>query len=86
MTTEHLEPRPNRRATDRGPGDTPRARQRRLVRHIAADPELVGWLATTKARTLHDVAAALTGAGHREAAEFVTRYALALANGDRSPF
>jgi hypothetical protein len=51
-----------------------------------ADPVLVGWLATTKARTLHDVAAALHGAGHGEAAEFVTRYAIALANGDRSPF
>jgi mevalonate kinase len=83
---EHLEPRPNRRATDLGPGDTPRARQARLVRMIAADPELVGWFATSKARTLNAVAAELSGAGHGDAAELVARYAQALASGDRSPF
>jgi hypothetical protein len=83
---ERHEPRPNRRATDGGPADNPRARQRRLVRHISADPELVAWLGTTKARTLNDVAAMLSGEGHGQAAELVQRYAQALANGDRSPF
>lgn len=86
MSAEHLEPRPNRRATDRGPGDDPRARQRRLVRHIASDPVLVGWLATSKARTLHAVAAELTREGHKEAADLVSRYAIRLATGDVSPF
>jgi hypothetical protein len=84
--SDHLEPRPNRRATDGGPADAPRARQRRLVRHIMSDPDLVGWLATSKARTLNDVAAMLSGAGHGDAAELVQRYAQALASGDRSPF
>jgi hypothetical protein len=56
------------------------------VRHISSDPELVGWLATTKARTLNDVAAMLSGAGHGDAAELVARYAQALTSGDRSPF
>jgi len=83
---DHYAPRPNRRATDAGPADSPRARQRRLVRHIMADPELIGWLATTKARTLYDVAAVLSGAGHGDAAEIVHRYAAELASGDRSPF
>lgn len=56
------------------------------MRHISADPELVGWLATTKARTLNDVAAMLSGEGHGAAAELVARYAQALTSGDRSPF
>lgn len=86
MTVEQHEPRPNRRATDGGPLDSPRARQRRLVRHISADPDLIAWLGTTKARTLHDAAAMLSSAGHGAAAELVERYALALANGERSPF
>jgi hypothetical protein len=86
VSVEHLEPRPNRRATDGGPDDSPRARQRRLVRHISSDPVLVDWLATTKARTLHAVAAELTAAGHREAADMVSRYAVRLATGDLSPF
>ena len=86
MTVEASEPRPNRRATDGGVGDTPRARQRRVVRMIAADPDLVGWLATSKARTVSDVAAMLTGEGHEAAARLVQRYANALASGDRSPF
>jgi hypothetical protein len=83
---EAREPRPNRRATDLGPADTPRARQRRLVRHISSDPELVAWLGTTKARTLNDVAAMLSSHGHGDAAELVQQYATALGNGDRSPF
>jgi hypothetical protein len=86
VTDEQHPPRPNRRATDGGPADSPRARQRRLVRHIAADPELIGWLATSKARTGWGVAAMLSGTGHGSAAELVTRYAQALASGDRSPF
>jgi hypothetical protein len=86
VTAEHLEPRPNRRATDRGPDDDPRGRQRRLVRHISGDPVLVGWLATSKARTLHTVAAQLTRAGHKDAADMVSRYAIRLATGDVSPF
>jgi hypothetical protein len=85
-SAEHLEPRPNRRATDRGPDDTPQRRQRSLVRHIVADPVLVGWLATSKARTLHTVAAQLTAAGHKDAADMVSRYAIRLATGDVSPF
>jgi len=86
VTAEQYESRPNRRATDGGASDTPRARQRRLVRHISSDPELVGWLATTKARTLNDVAAMLSGSGHGAAAELVARYAQAMTSGDRSPF
>ena len=86
MSAEDLEPRPNRRATDGGPEDDPRARQRRLVRHISRDPVLVGWLATSKARTLHSVAAQLAAAGHREAADMVSRHAVRLATGDLSPF
>ena len=79
-------PRPNRRLTDGGPGDTPRARQGRLVRHITGDPDLIAWLGTTKARTLHSVAADLVAAGHREAAELVSRRARDLADGSVSPF
>jgi hypothetical protein len=78
--------RPNRRATDGGRTDTPRARQRRLVAHISGDPELVAWLATSKARTLHGLAAELAGAGHRDAAEIVSRRARELADGTASPF
>jgi hypothetical protein len=83
---EHHEPRPNRRATDGGPADSPRARQRRLVRHIQGDPELTAWLGTTKARTLSSLAADLSAAGHGAAAELVQRRADALASGDVSPF
>ncbi len=86
MTVEQHDPRPNRRATDGGPLDNPRARQRRLVVHIQNDPELVAWLGTTKARTLHDVAGQLSAAGHGDAAELVHRYAVLLASGDVSPF
>jgi hypothetical protein len=57
----------------------------RVVRHIAADPVLVGWLATTKARTLHDVAAQLVEHGHPEAAELVRQYGDDLTSGKRSP-
>lgn len=78
--------RPNRRAEDGGPLDSPRARQRRLVRHISADPDLVGWLGTSKARTLHNVAAQLSQAGHGAAAEIVQRRADDLASGNVSPF
>jgi hypothetical protein len=74
--------RPNRRATDGGPYDAPLARRRRLVRHIAADPVLVDWLATSKARTLLDAAALLDD---REAAETIRRYADELTSGRRSP-
>lgn len=77
--------RPNRRATDRTPLDAPRARQGRLVRMIAADPVLVDWLATSKARTLLDVAAVLTEHGHRDAAELVRQYGDDLTSGRRSP-
>lgn len=81
-----LPERPNRRLTDRTPLDSPRARQNRLVRHISADPVLVEWLATSKSRTLHEAAAALTEAGHPEAAELVRQRADALAAGAVSPF
>jgi hypothetical protein len=57
----------------------------RVVRHIAADPVLVGWLATSKARTLLEVAAQLTDAGHPEAAELVRHFADDLTSGKRSP-
>lgn len=77
--------RPNRRATDRTPTDTPRARQRRLVRHISADPVLVEWLAISKARTLYGLAADLEAAGFGGAAELVQRRADALAHGEASP-
>jgi hypothetical protein len=73
--------RPNRRATDRGPADSPLARQRRVVRMIAADPVLVQWLATLHARKLHEVAADLTAAGHDAAAELVHQRADAVACG-----
>jgi hypothetical protein len=86
MSAEDLPARPNRRATDGGPADSPRARQRRLVRHIASDPVLVGWLATSKARTLSHLAAELTAAGHQAAAELVQRKANALTSGELSPF
>ena len=78
--------RPNRRATDGGPADSPRARQRRIVVHIQSDPALIAWLGVSKARTLHDVAAQLSGAGHGEAAELVARRARDLASGNVSPF
>lgn len=86
MTVDASQGRPNRRATDGGPADSPRARQRRLVRHISADPALVGWFATSKARTLNDVAALLSEQGHGAAADLVQRYAVELTTGDRSPF
>jgi hypothetical protein len=86
VSVEKHEPRPNRRATDGGPDDSPRARQRRLVRHISADPELIAWLGTTKARTLHNIAAELSAAGHVAAAELVSRRAIDLATGNVSPF
>lgn len=86
MTTPQPTPeRPNRRATDRGPADDPRARQRRLVRHIAADPVLLGWLATAKARTLYGLAADLEAAGFGDAAELVQRRADQLAHGEVPP-
>jgi hypothetical protein len=78
--------RPSRRATDGGPADSPRARQGRLVRHIRSDRVLVEWLATSKARTLHTVAAQLSAAGHKEAADMVSRHAVRLATGEVSPF
>lgn len=53
---------------------------------IAGDPDLVAWLATTKARTLHESAARLVSAGHRDAAELVRLHADALTTGNRSPF
>lgn len=86
MTAEAVEPRPNRRALDGGPLDSARLRRRRLVRHIAADPELVGWLGGSKARTLHSAAARLSEAGHKEAAELVRHMADDLASGHMSPF
>lgn len=78
-------PRPNRRATDGNRNDTPRARQNRLIRMIAADPVLLGWLATSKARTLTAVAADLSAAGHADAAEAIARYAQQLTAGEVSP-
>jgi hypothetical protein len=84
--SEDHAPRPNRRATDTGPLDSPRARQRRLVVHIQNDPELIAWLGITKARTLNDVAAQLSAAGHGAAAELVHRRADDLASGTVSPF
>jgi hypothetical protein len=85
VTDPPVPPRPNRRATDGGPADSPRARQHRLVRHIAADPVLLAWLATSKARTLYDVAALLTTAEHPDAAELVRQRADAIASGLISP-
>lgn len=79
-------PRPARRFDDLGPGSSTRARQARLVRHIAADPDLIGWLGTSKARTLHAVAAELAAAGHGEAAEIVRQRADDLQTGVVSPF
>lgn len=84
--TADLPERPNRRATDLGPGDSPRARQGRLVRFISSDRVLMEWLGTSKARTLHNVAADLVAAGHPEAAEIVSRRARELADGTASPF
>lgn len=84
MTAEPSHPR--RRLTDLGPGDSPRARQGRLVRFIAADPDLTAWLGTTKARTLHAVAADLVAAGYADAAEIVSRRARDLADGTASAF
>jgi hypothetical protein len=78
--------RPNRRATDGGAADSPRARMGRLVRHISGDPVLVGWLATSKARTLYGIAADLVSVGHPEAAELVRRRANDLASGTEQPF
>jgi hypothetical protein len=78
--------RPNRRITDGGPTDTPRARQGRLVRFISGDPILVDWLATSKARTLMHVAAQIGRAGHPEAAELVRQHADDLTSGKTSPF
>jgi hypothetical protein len=85
MTAAAPPPRPSRRATDSGPADSPRARQRRLVRHIAADPVLVEWLATRTARTLYGLAAELTAAGQGDAAELVQRRADAYAHGEVPP-
>jgi hypothetical protein len=79
-----LPPRPSRRQGD-NPGEPPRVRQRRLVRFIAADPDLLAWLGDSKARTLHRVAADLTAAGHAEAAEMVRAYADRLTVGDVGP-
>lgn len=78
--------RPSRRFDDLHPGSSARARQGRLVRHIAADPDLLGWLGTTKARTLHAVAADLAAAGHHEAAELVRQRADDLQTGVVPPF
>ena len=86
MTLTGIPERPNRRLTDGTRLDTPRARQNRLVRVIASDPVLVQWLATTKARTLHEVAASLATLGHHDAAEVVRRRADSLGAGDASPF
>lgn len=86
MTTDAGQVRPMRRATDGGPSDSPRARQGRLVRHIAADPVLFGWLGVSKARTLNAVAAQLAAAEHHEAAEIVRQQADRLASGQASPF
>jgi hypothetical protein len=76
-------PQPDRRAAapharrfdDLGPTSSPRARQARLVRHIASDPDLLGWLATSKARTLLSLAADLAAAGYDEAAELTRQRA-----------
>lgn len=77
--------RPNRRLTDLGPNDTPRARQRRLVAHISGDRVLLDWLAISKARTLHNIAAELAGDGHKDAAELVVQRARDLEAGNVSP-
>jgi hypothetical protein len=78
--------RPNRRATDRVPGDTPENRRRRLIRHISADPVLVRWLADSKARTLDGIADNLKRRGKTEAAAELWRAASALRTGELSPF
>lgn len=78
--------RPSRRSTDGGPQDSPQARRRRLVRFIAADPDLLAWLADSKARTLHRVAADLATDGYVAAAEHVRAYADLLLSGEVGPF
>jgi hypothetical protein len=78
--------RPARRATDVGPADSPKERIRRLIRHIAADPVLAGWLADSKARTVHRLAADLAAAGQPEAAALARAFADGLVHGGVSPF
>ena len=72
---------PARRFDDLGPGSSVRARQARLVRHIAADPDLVEWLGTSKARTLYTLAADVAAAGHPDAAELIRQRAEELQRG-----
>jgi hypothetical protein len=84
VVTERV--RPSRRATDVGPADAPKERIRRLIRHVAADPVLAAWLADSKARTVHRLAADLAAAGYREAAEMARAYAEGLTHGGVSPF
>jgi hypothetical protein len=83
---EHLPARPNRRATDGGPGDTPVRSRRRLVRMIASDPEHVAWLAAHNASVLERAAQHLALAGHREAASRLRHIANAHRDGSISPF
>lgn len=77
---------PQRRVSDRHRTDSPRVRQNRLVRHIAADPVLIQWLAVSKSRTLHEAAAALASEGFSDAAELVRKRADRLASGEASAF
>lgn len=79
---DDLPRRPSRRAEDGSRLDDPRLRQRRLVRFIAADPDLLAWLGTSKARTLHNVAVEVAAAGHAEAAEMIRAYAERLTTGE----
>jgi hypothetical protein len=84
--TDPRHPRPSRRATDVGPADAPRERIRRLIKHIASDPVLAGWLADSKARTVDRLAADLTAVGQPEAAELARAFANGLRHGGVSPF
>jgi hypothetical protein len=83
---ERLPERPNRRATDRGPGDTPVRRRRKLVRFLASDPEHVAWLAAHNASILERAAQHLALAGHRGAASRLRHIAQAHRDGSVSPF
>jgi Flp pilus assembly CpaE family ATPase len=78
--------RPSRRSTDVGPADSPKERIRRLVKHIAADPVLAAWLADSKARTIGRLAADLSAAGYKEAADLAHQFANGLRHGGISPF
>jgi hypothetical protein len=85
-TPEPAPQRPNRRATDRDPRDSPQARTRKLVRFLASDPENVQWLAHHNAKILDRAAQHLDLAGQPEAASRLRHIARGQRNGESSPF